>query len=107
MSRQERLEEVYRRLTAAPALTSADEAFELICRSLEEVEDELSGIVKADPPPAPEQDDGRMYPPLGDYVRRMSNGGIIARSRRHRIVIGSNGRMKVWNLDTNDVEFER
>lgn len=107
MSRRERLEELFRRLAAAPAPTSADEAFDLICRTLEEVEDELSGITKADPPPSPEQDDGRMYPPQGGYVRRTADGGIVARSRRHRIVIDRDGRMKIRSLDTGDVEFER
>lgn len=90
-SRRERLDELYRRLAIAPAPTSAEAALELICRTLEKVEDEMSGIPKADPPPQPGSDDGRMYPPQGDYVDRKMDGGITARTRRHRIIISPNG----------------
>jgi phytoene/squalene synthetase len=45
-----RLDEFYRRLAAAPPARTADEALELICRMLDEVEDDMSGIPKETPP---------------------------------------------------------
>jgi hypothetical protein len=49
---RERLDEFYRRLHAAPLETTAEAALEQICRILDEVEDELSGVPKQLPPPS-------------------------------------------------------
>ncbi|GGJ57471.1 hypothetical protein CDQ92_06540 [Sphingopyxis bauzanensis] len=62
----QRLDEFFRRLLAAPACGSADEAFALLGRVLIEVEDELSGIAFDAGYPF---DDGRMYPPRTDAER--------------------------------------
>ena len=48
---RKRLGEFYRRLAALPRAASAAEALEQICRTLDQVEDDLSGIPRASPPP--------------------------------------------------------
>ncbi|WP_282434910.1 eCIS core domain-containing protein [Nocardia panacis] len=93
MNIHERLDVYFARLRAQPPASSADEAFAQISRTLDQVEDELSGIPKKTPPPAPNQSDGRMYPPLADSVTRAADGSIRARTRGHTIDIDANGGM--------------
>lgn len=64
--KQHRLAVFLERLAAAPAAGSAEEAFELIARTLNEVEDELTSIPYL---PASWLTDGRMYPPQPDSLR--------------------------------------
>lgn len=66
VSKQERLEEFYRRLNAFAAASNLDEALELIRLLLNAVEDELSGVPYD---PANWQSDGRLYRPFSDSVR--------------------------------------
>jgi hypothetical protein len=104
---RKRLDEFYRRLQAAPAVTAAEAALEQICRMLDEVEDELSGIPKKSPPPPLEQSDGRMYPPYEDSVTRRPDGGIVATTRGHVIEIGGNGSLLIRSKRTGNVEFRK
>ena len=103
---QQRLNEFYRRLRAQGPASSADDALARIRRTLDEVEDEMSGVTKRCPPPGPGMPDGRMYPPLDDYVNRLPDGRIVARSRGHRIEIGPNGETRITNLQTGGVDVE-
>jgi hypothetical protein len=104
---RERLEEFYRRLAALPRPSTADEALEQICRTLDEVEDELSGIPRANPPPQRWATDGRMYPPQNDSIIRHADGRISADTRRHRIEIGSDGCVTVFHGRTGVLEYSR
>lgn len=105
---RERLDEFYRRLLAAPKTSTADEALSLLGRTLNEVEDELSGVAKADPPPPPPGEaDGRMYPPQEDFIRRYPDGSLTAETRRHTIDITADGQITIRHRRTGDVEFER
>lgn len=61
-TKQERLAEFLRRLMAAPAASSFDEAYRQLCDILNAVEDELTSIPFD---PANWQTDGRMYPANG------------------------------------------
>ncbi len=101
----QRLQEYFRRLTDAPPADSADEALSLVCDLLDQVEDELSGIPKQDPSPAPNMSDGRMYPPLADYVNRHPGGSLTARSRAHTIEIGADGTITIINRRSKNVEI--
>ena len=103
---QQRLAEFYRRLRAQGPASSADDALARIRRTLDEVEDEMSGVTKQCPPPGPGMSDGRMYPPLDDFVKRLPDGRIIARSRGHRIEIGPDGETRIINLQTGGVDVE-
>jgi hypothetical protein len=105
VSRRERLEELFRRLHAAVPSNSADEAFELVCRTLEQVEDELSGVPRADPAPPMDQDDGRMYRPMGNNIRRTRTGGIVAKTKGHRITVASDGKIEIRSRLTGELEF--
>jgi hypothetical protein len=104
---EERLEEFYRRLQAASPVDSADDALKQLGRILDEVEDELSGIPKSSPPPAPDVFDGRMYPPLSDFVIHDSDGAISARTRGHIIEIAADGSITITNKRTQAVEFRK
>lgn len=101
----QRLEEYFRRLRDAPPASSADEGLTLVCNLLDKVEDELSGIPKKDPSPAPDMPDGRMYPPLADYVKRCSDGSLIARSRAHNIKIEADGSITILNRKSGKIEM--
>ncbi len=107
MTRPERLAEFYRRLQAQPPSTTAENALARVRDTLDEVEDAFSGIPKSDPPPPPGQLDGRMYPPLDDYIRRLADGGIKARTQGHDIRIGPDGRITIKKRTTGQVEFQQ
>src|SRR6266699_104053 len=88
-----RLAEFYRRLTAAPNASSHDEAFLLIDRTMNQVEDEMSGIPFD---PARSFNDGRLYPPSPEFERESKDPGVRCYAqRRHRTYIGSNGAIEI------------
>jgi len=103
----ERLAEFYSRLAAQPVPQSGDEAFQQICDTLEAVEDEWSGVPKKTPPPPPNTPDGRMYPPLADFVSQNADGSISAMTRGHIITIGADGAVEIRNKKSGSVEFAR
>jgi hypothetical protein len=102
----ERLNEFYKRLGAQGRAGSADEALERLRSTMDEVEDAMSGVPKKSPPPAPGMPDGRMYPPLDDFVTRNADGSISAVTKGHRIEIGADGSTQIINKRTGVVEFE-
>jgi hypothetical protein len=104
---RERLDEFYCRLAASPPAHSADEALTHICRTLDEVEDELSGLPKQDPPPPPSVRSGRMYPPQADMITRLPDGSVVAGTRRHSLHIGADGSIAIVLSQTGDVEFTK
>lgn len=101
-SKAKRLEEFYRRLSEAAAATTAEEAFELIGRTLTEVEDEMTDI-----PNNPDQwrTDGRMYPPQPDSARAVPGqpGTTRYRSRAHNTFVSANGAVEIQDLDGNAI----
>jgi hypothetical protein len=103
----ERVAEFYRRLQCLPPAGGGREAWQQLCRTLEEVEDELSGMRKSDPPPPPGRPDGRMYPPLEDFVVRAADGSLMASTRGHRIEIDAGGGIRITNRKSNVIEFEK
>jgi len=99
-TKAERLDEFFRRLAAAPAVADREEAYRLLCETLNEVEDELSGE-PFDPAAWMTQD--RMYPPRGDNARPVagSPGVTRFRSRGHNSFVADNGAIEIQ--DTNKV----
>jgi len=87
----------YGRLLAAPPVGTAQEAFDLLCRLLDEVEDEHSGKPK-DPDP-PLKYDGRMYPPQSDMTAHLPDGSIRARSARNWVYAYVDGTILITDLD--------
>jgi hypothetical protein len=104
---RDRLDELYRRLRLLPRARTADDALEQLCNTLDAVEDAWSGIPKKSPPPLPSESDGRMYCPMADYVSRLSDGGILALTRGHRIEIGADGSLRIVSKITGQAEFEK
>ena len=51
MNIQERLAIFFRRLEATPPATNAEDAMNLVCRLIEEVEDEFCPLPRENPPP--------------------------------------------------------
>ena len=94
MSIEQRLAILYERLQAAPAAKTAEQAFALICRTLEAVEAEFCPV----PPtsPAPKSFDGRMYLPQMDSIKVRDDGSWWVITRRHRIAIRQDGSFVIY-----------
>jgi hypothetical protein len=105
MELHERLKILFGRIANASACSNAQEALELISRLTESVEEELSGMPKIDPPPI--EPTGRMYPPQADYVFPQPDGSILARTRKHRIVCGTDGSITIIHVKTKKVEIAK
>lgn len=89
MDIQQRLAEFFRRLEAAPPVATADEAIALVCRLIEEVEDEFC--------PAPRE----------DHLHRLPDGTITASTRRHRVVCLRDGAITVIHMTDKSVVFTK
>jgi hypothetical protein len=104
-SKPERLVEFYRRLRLAPAARTFEEAYELICSTLNAVEDELTDI-----PYDPDrwQEDGRLYPPFDDHARAVPGNPRLRRFRSlaHNTYIGDNGAFEIRSL-VGEVELDK
>lgn len=104
-SKAERLAEVFNRLSTAPAVSTYDDAYALLCETIDAVEDEWTGIPNN---PATWMTDGRMYPPQLD--NRISVRGqpdtFRFRSKSHWSIIGANGAITITKTD-GTVIFEK
>ncbi len=100
---RERIAIFYSRLEKAPSCRNADEALALIIATLDEVEDEFSGVEKSVHPER--AFDGRMYPPQADNIKLLADGGKIARTRNHRIVLSQSGSISIFQVATGNREF--
>ena len=94
----ERLKEFFRRLLAAPAAASFDEAYQQLCDTPDAVEDELTHIPNN---PATWMTDGRMYPPQADRIRVVKGRPELRRlvSRGHTTFVSDGGAIKVVGDD--------
>lgn len=105
-TKEERFAEFLRRLTISPPASTAEDALELLSRTLCEVEDELTEI-----PYQPErwQTDGRMYPPQEDQAREVVGREDLVRyrSRGHSTYIRSNGAIEIRDHLTGQVVFNK
>ena len=107
MTKQQRLEEYYNRLRGQQPSTNAQRALDRLEQTLIEVEDDLSGIPRSDPPPPRNTTDGRMYPPLDDSIIRNTDGSISATTKRHDIEIGNDGSITIRNRQTGQIDFQQ
>jgi hypothetical protein len=105
MNIQERLEIFHRRLEAAPPAASAEEAMNLVCRLIEQVEDEFCPVPRATPPPF--FFTGRMYAPADDMIKPWSSGGLMASTRRHFIFCSRHGHIAIRHKLNRDVWFRK
>jgi len=93
MDIQKRLAVFFQRLEAAPAASTAGEAMSLVCRLMEQVEDELCSLPREEPPPL--RFTGRMYAPRPDRMRSLEDGGLVADARHHRIYRRPDGAIRI------------
>lgn len=95
--KRERLIEFFRRLLAAPRAGTLDEMYAQLCKILDEVEDELTGVPNN---PMNWQSDQRIYPPQKDASRDVAGHTLVTRfrSRRHNTYIGENGSVEIVTL---------
>lgn len=105
-SKQERLSEFFLRMSEAPPAGTFEEAYQLLCQTLNRVEDAYSGV-----PNNPDnwKADGRMYPPQYDTSYRLEdNEDIIAfQSRLHTTYISDRGAIAIWSRAAGVMVFEK
>ena len=96
-TKEERFAVFLERLTSAPPANSAQEAFNLLSETLNEVEDELTDILYQ---PGKHETDGRMYPPQEDNARDVPDRSDVVRyrSRGHNTYIRNNGAIEIYDL---------
>ena len=100
MEIRQRLAIFYHRLADAPAVVNAEQAFALICRVLEQVEDEFCTVARTSPPPR--HFVGRMYSPLHDSIEVLADQSWRVSTRRHLIVIRPDGSFSIYLVVTKD-----
>lgn len=106
MNKQARLELFYQRLRESPAARTHDEAYALLCATLNAVEDEHSGVPNN---PSSWQTDGRLYPPQQDRVYAVSGFPEVLRynSFKHDTYIAGNGAIEVRIIASGAVHFAK
>lgn len=105
MNIQERLAIFLQRLEAAPPAGNAEEAIALVCRLIEEVEDEFCPLPREEP--APVDFTGRMYAPQEDMIKPGLRGGLVATTRRHVIYCGKDGRITIRHRADHDTVLRK
>ncbi|MGQ0575992.1 MAG: hypothetical protein ACT4RN_17555 [Pseudonocardia sp.] len=105
MSPKQRLAELYRRLDTLRPARTAQEAIEQIASTLDQVEDEDSGVAR-DPNPGLKWD-GRMYPPREDFITRHDDGSLTARTRGNVIDTTAGGAIRITTRDGAEVYRKR
>ncbi len=105
LSLPDRLSLLYHRLSALPPARTADEAFRQLAETLDQVEDEHSGVVR-DPNPGLKFD-GRMYPPREDFTERLPDGGLRATTKGNLIEISPGGTTDIYSRHTNNLIYRR
>jgi hypothetical protein len=106
MSKQDRLEEILRRLAAEPSARSYEEAYGQLYRVMNEAEDELSGVSYNLQAAASRE---RMYPPQWDFTAQHPHRPAVVRMRSvaHEILIGRNGSILVRDLRVQQIVLDK
>ena len=96
-SKAERLAIFMDRLSRATASGSADEAYALVAGTLNQVEDEFSGVPFD---PRNWKTDGRLYPPQEDNKHLVLGNPLVSRYRSvaHNLFIGANGAIEIHTV---------
>ena len=83
---------------------SAEEAMNLVCRTIEQIEDEYCSVPREVPPPRL-RFTGRMYAPQPDRIFRLEHGGLMAETRGHRIFCLADGGIRIEDADDEMAAF--
>lgn len=92
-SKEERLKEVFRRLSSLPPASTFEEAYRQLCETLDQVEDEMSGL-----PNEPESwmTLDRMFPPQSDRMSSVAECDVKRFDNlRHITYISANGAIEI------------
>lgn len=103
--KQDRLQEIYRRLAQAPAAGTFDEMRTQLADVINAVEDELT---QRPFDPAKWRHDGRIYPVYDDNVFDVAGHPRVTllRARKSLVYIGDNGSAEIRN-SSGDVAFQK
>ena len=77
----------------------------LVCRTIEQVENEFCSVPREVPPPV--FFSGRMYAPSADMIKPWSSGGMMANTRRHLIYCSRHGNIVIRHKLNQDVWFRK
>ena len=105
-SKEVRFKEFLRRLENARPARTFEEAYRLLGKVLNGVEDELTQIPYD---PANWQVDGRLYPPFADRVRTVEGREDVKRfrSRGHNTFISANGAIEIQRAGGREVVLSK
>lgn len=106
LPRRQRLILFFQTLNDAPAATTMEDAYDLLCDCLNQIEDAHSGV---DYNPDHFQDDGRLYPPLADARRQVPGRPDLLRyrSRGHNTYVSADGAILIQTTDKPPQEILR
>jgi hypothetical protein len=104
LSKEARVELFLEKLRKAQAASSLASAYQLLCVTLNTVEDEHSGVPFN---PSAWLDDGRLYPPQEDNARMLAEGVTVYRHRGHKTFIAENGAILIWDIAKKSVVFSK
>jgi len=101
-SKAERVAEFIRRLEVALLATTFEEAFNLVCATLNSVEDEWTNIPFNQ---ETSDTDGRLYPPLREGLRPVPDHPNVQRHRHrwHNTYFGANGSVEIQEVRTGNI----
>jgi hypothetical protein len=106
LKKSDRLKIFTTRLGSAKPAANQEEAIKLINKTLDNVEDEFSGIIKAKG--IPNRDDGRMYGILDEkYITTLEDGTKIARTKGNRIILNKDGGFQIQTKDGSETLFTK
>ena len=105
-TKEERIAEFLRRMNRASAAGTFDDAYRLLCETLDAVENEMTTIARD---PGNWQTDGGMYPPLVDSMRDVSGHRGVKRFRSlgHNTFISENGAVEIQEVRGTVVVFQK
>ena len=103
MELHERLKIFFERLRTAPPCASAEEALALVCRLIEEVEEEFCPVPREASPP--KRRIGRMYPPQADSITFAEGGAIHAITSGHLIQCHADGAIYIEHMRSRRIEL--
>ncbi|TVQ97375.1 MAG: hypothetical protein EA398_14615 [Deltaproteobacteria bacterium] len=105
-NKEERLQEIYRRLQEFAPAGNAEEAMQQLRETTDAVEDVLSGIAFN---PGSMGRDGRIYPPQEDARRKDCPGSDVRRyrTRGHNVFVSPGGSLVIQHVRSGVVEFRK